>query len=122
MFRDKPVLIVEDNLYLALDLAAALEDCDARVVGPASSVAEALDLLDSDPIAAAIVDSHLDERNVAVLTRQLAARRVPFVIYTATPVPPAIKRDHPHVPVLLKPLQPRTVMSSLAVEMRKAAR
>jgi hypothetical protein len=33
MFEDKPVLIVQDNIYLALDLG--------RVVGPVSSVADA---------------------------------------------------------------------------------
>lgn len=42
MFSEAPVLIAEDNVYLALDLSMAVEEMQGRVVGPASSVAEAL--------------------------------------------------------------------------------
>lgn len=45
MFSEAPVLIAEDNVYLALDLSMAVEEMQGRVVGPASSVAEALTLL-----------------------------------------------------------------------------
>lgn len=45
MLTDKPVLIVQDNIYLALDLAAVVEQLDGRVVGPAATIAEALALL-----------------------------------------------------------------------------
>ena len=42
MFSEAPVLIAEDNLYLSLDLSGAVEGMGGRVVGPASSVPEAL--------------------------------------------------------------------------------
>jgi hypothetical protein len=42
MLEDKPVLIVQDNIYLALDLCSAVEQLQGRVVGPVSSVADAL--------------------------------------------------------------------------------
>lgn len=45
MFSEAPILIAEKNLYLALDLSSAVEEMAGRVVGPASTVEEALALL-----------------------------------------------------------------------------
>jgi len=121
MFSEAPILIAEDNLYLSLDLSSAVEEMNGRVVGPASSVAEALRLLATHEIAGAIVDCHLTDRDATPLARQLAERRVPFVIHTATPVPALMEEFHPRVPVLMKPLQPAAVLTCLLDEMRKAA-
>ena len=120
MFSDAPILIVEDNLYLALDLSSAVEEMAGRVVGPASSVAEALALLKAHQVAAAIVDCHLGDDDATVLARHLAERRVPFVIHTAAPPPPQIGELHPDVPVLKKPVQPRALLTCLLDEIRKA--
>lgn len=120
MFSEAPVLIAEDNLYVAIDLSNAIEDMDGRVVGPASTVAEALQLLEKHHVAAAILDCQLGDRDTASLARALAQRDVPFVIHTATPVPSTICTFHPDVPVLLKPVQPHTVLTCLLDEMRKA--
>ena len=122
MFSEASVLIAEDDLYQALDLSIALEEMQGRVVGPASSVAEALALLATHQIAAAIVDCHLADRDATPLARQLAERGVPFVIHTATPVPAMIGEFHPLVPVLMKPLQPQVILTCLLDEMRKAGR
>lgn len=121
MFSDAPILIVEDNLYLALDLSSAVEEMAGRVVGPAASVEEALSLLESHPIAGAIVDCHFGEDDAAPLTRKLAERQVPFVIHTAAPPPPAISEMHPDVPVLRKPVQPGALLTCLLDEIRKAS-
>src|SRR4051812_26933871 len=80
MFANAPILIAEDNVYLALDLSNALEAMDGRVVGPVSTVSEALFLLDMQYIAAAIIDCTLADRDAAPLVWQLAERGVPFVI------------------------------------------
>lgn len=122
MFSEAPVLIAEDNLYLALDLSIAVEEMEGRVIRPLSSVAEALSLLATHDIAAAIVDCHLADRDATPLARQLAERGVPFVIHTATPVPAMIEEFHPAVPVLMKPLQPSAVLTCLLDEMRKLQR
>jgi DNA-binding NtrC family response regulator len=119
MFSDAPILIAEDNLYLALDLSNAVEDMDGRVVGPASSVFEALKLLEDHHIAAAVVDCQLADRDAAPLAWQLAQRRVPFVIHTATPVPAAMEELHPDVPVLIKPVHAAAVLTCLLDEMRR---
>jgi CheY-like chemotaxis protein len=120
MFSEAPVLIAEDNLYLALDLSSAVEEADGRVVGPASTVAEALALLAHHEVAGAIVDSQLGDRDVAPLARQLAERGVPFVTHACTRIPSIIADAHPEVPVLMKPLQPSAVLACLLREMRKS--
>jgi CheY-like chemotaxis protein len=120
MFSEAPVLIAEDNLYLALDLSSAVEEADGRVVGPASTVAEALALLAHHEVAGAIVDSQLGDRDVAPLARQLAERGVPFVIQACTRVPSIVAEAHPNVPVLMKPLQPSAVLACLLREMRRS--
>src|SRR5256885_228547 len=120
MFSAAPVLIAEDNLYLSLDLSSAVEEMNGRVVGPASSVAEALTLLARHEIAAAIVDFQLVDHDAGVLAQQLARRRIPFVIHTANELPPSVAALHPGVPVLMKPLQPQAVLTCLLDEMRKS--
>jgi ActR/RegA family two-component response regulator len=62
MFSEAPILIAEDNLYWSLDLSSAVEDLNGRVVGPASSVAEALTLLAIHDVAGAIVDFQLGDQ------------------------------------------------------------
>jgi CheY-like chemotaxis protein len=122
IFDESPILIAEENLYVSLDLSSAVEDMDGRVVGPAGSVAEALALLATHHVAAAIVDCRLADRDATPLARQLAERGVPFVIHTASELPVSIADLHPDVPVLLKPLHLRTVLACLLEEMRKARR
>jgi CheY-like chemotaxis protein len=119
MFSEAPVLIAEDNLYLSLDLSSAVEEMDGRVIGPASSVAEALTLLAQHEVAAAIVDFQLVDHDAGVLAQKLAERRIPFVIHTANELPQNVLDRHPDVPVLMKPLQPHAVLTCLLDEMRK---
>jgi len=122
MFEDKPVLIVEDNAFLAVDLSEAIEELDGKVVGPTDRIAEALDLLDSEEIAAAIVDGHLTDLDVFMLTSRLTQLGVPFVIQAESDLPETIGFLHPDVPVLRKPTHPSTVLACLLNEMRKNGR
>ena len=87
MFSNAPILIAEDNLYLALDLSNAIEDMAGRVVGPVSTVAEAMFLLDMQHVAAAIIEWDLSDRDAAPLLGRLAHKAVPFIIHTAVPLP-----------------------------------
>jgi DNA-binding NtrC family response regulator len=119
MLDDKPVLIVEDNVYLALDLSQAVEEYDGRVVGPVSSVAEALALLERETIAAALLDSRLADRDVTPVVELLAAKGVPFVIHTATGLPPGIEQAVPDVPLLVEPLRAEAAVARLAAEMKR---
>lgn len=85
MDSGKPrVLLVEDEILIALDTTRLLEELGYSVVGPASSHAEALRLIEAEEIDAAIIDVRLrgGEVSTAAIER-LLARGVPVVVATA---------------------------------------
>jgi CheY-like chemotaxis protein len=88
------ILIVEDEYLIAMDLALGLEEFGAEVVGPAGSVAEALELVESDgdKLDGAVLDVNLRDERVYPVADALAARGVRFVFasgYDAGVMPPA---------------------------------
>ena len=82
--RDKHLLIVEDEYLVASDLAFWFEDLGAKVIGPAESVARALDLVAENgaSIDAAILDINLHGVFVFSVADALAERGVPFIFAT----------------------------------------
>jgi ActR/RegA family two-component response regulator len=113
MLSDKPILIVQDNIYLALDLAAAVEQLAGRVVGPAASVNEALALLDSEPVAAALIDAELQD-GIAPIARALVERGLPYVIQASAALGPEIMMIAATSRVLRKPIDPYDAVCTLA--------
>ncbi|MEA3031484.1 MAG: hypothetical protein QOG13_2809 [Sphingomonadales bacterium] len=122
MFGEKAILIVEDDAYAALDLSMAVEELDGRVVGPVGTVAEALAILESQEIAAAILDVELADRNVTPVVTLLAEKGVPFVVHTGTGLPFDLAELHPSVTVLRKPTKPTVVLALLLNRMDAAGR
>ena len=120
MLEDKAILIIQDNVYLALDLCAAVELLEGRVVGPVDTVADALIVLDNERIAAAVVDFDLPHGDVSLLAEALSRKGIPFVIQSTTSVPAEIAVSRPRVPVLIKPIQAQHVASILGHEVIKA--
>lgn len=105
------ILIVEDDFLLSMDLAAALESAGAKVIGPASSVAEALELLDPSPCVASL-DVQLGDETSFPIADELARRGVPFVFVTGTPE--AIISPHDTRPICPKPAPGHAVTLALS--------
>ena len=120
MLTDKPVLILHDNIYLALDLVAAVESLHGRAAGPAATVTEALTILDSENVAAAVIDADLADNGLSPIVRALTERRIPYVIQTSGTLAPEIKMVGPTARVLVKPIQPLDVVSVLAHEVLRS--
>jgi CheY-like chemotaxis protein len=72
------VLIVEDQVMVATQLAAALDEAGAKVVRVCGSVRSALDALDEE-FDAALLDFTLGGENVIPVAEGLEARGKPFV-------------------------------------------
>jgi CheY-like chemotaxis protein len=90
----KRLLVVEDEYLIAADLAATLEEAGAEVVGPAGTVTDALELIQSlgERLDAAILDVNLQGERVYPVADALAARGVPYVLatgYDAASIAPA---------------------------------
>ncbi|WEX74577.1 response regulator [Sinorhizobium numidicum] len=79
----KTVLIVEDEFLIAIDLKLLLERRGWCVLGPAATVEEALELLDDELPAVAILDVTLRDGSVTRLAKALCERNVPFVVASA---------------------------------------
>ena len=80
--RGHRVLIVEDEMIVGVELETLLERHGCKVLGPAPTVARALDALDHDHPDAALLDLNLDGQSAAPVAAALLAQRVPFVVVT----------------------------------------
>jgi len=76
------VLVVEDEYFLADDLVQSLTRLGASVLGPVSSAAAALSLLDSGQPDLAIVDINLKGDISFAIADAMAARNLPFIFAT----------------------------------------
>lgn len=115
----KTVLIVERDAYGALDLACAIEACEGRVAGPVATASDALAILDSARVAAAVIDGEMGDALAVVLR---LAGNVPLIVQTSTPVPQAIAHLNGQVSVLVKPVDVRTVIDTLVARIGTAER
>jgi CheY-like chemotaxis protein len=76
------VLIVEDEYFIADDIAQVLEQAGAEVVGPALTPETALALLTSVRIDIAVLDIELHGELVFPVADFLRAREIPFIFAT----------------------------------------
>ncbi|WP_046865935.1 response regulator [Microvirga massiliensis] len=100
------VLVVEDEYFLADDMAHSLQKLGAEVVGPVPTRDKALGLLESgERIDAAVLDINLRGETVFPVADTLIRQGVPFVFatgYDQSAVPAAYKG----VPRWEKPFRP----------------
>lgn len=95
MLTDRRVLVVEDEFFLADDLARELASNGATVLGPANTLRRAQALLDGGRIDLAVLDVNIKGQFVFALAEQLRRRGVPFVFATgySTETIPAAFQD-----------------------------
>lgn len=107
------VLVLEDELLIAMFLDDLLVDAGYAVVGPASTVAEALAILAAQPLPdIALLDFHVAGETSLAVADTLAGRGVPMVFLTGygrEALPPPY-RDRP---VLTKPYEARELIAAL---------
>lgn len=115
------VLIVDDEPFIALDLAMAVEDAGGIVVGPAGSVREALALLERNHVTAAILDVNLSDGDVSPVVEILVARGIPLVFQTGVGLPQALKARYPSLLVYAKPVHSDQLVQSLVGLIRQSA-
>jgi DNA-binding response OmpR family regulator len=76
------VLVVEDEYFLADDLANALRKAGAQVIGPAATAAEAIELIEADPPDLSVLDINLKGEMSFLVADELERRGLPFVFAT----------------------------------------
>jgi DNA-binding response OmpR family regulator len=103
------ILIVEDEPLIAMEIQQAFEHAGARVAR-ASTLREALPLVEKYGVAAAILDHALSDGDCASLCERLKERGVPFVIHSGYSKIDGVGSDALLVP---KPASPQVLVSAV---------
>ena len=114
VFDGRTILVVEDDFIVAFDVQTLLEEHGARVLGPASSVAEARAILARETPNLAVLDVNLNGEFVFPIADELRQRQVPFVFATAYADDDQLfPGDTVRAPRLAKPVLPKVLIGQL---------
>jgi len=113
------ILLVEDELLVALLLEELLAAFDCRVTGVAANIETALELIDAPgaEFDGALLDVNLQGKPVYPVADRLAALHMPFAFVTGYGEDD-IEPRHAAAPVLCKPFRPpelAALVASLAI-------
>jgi DNA-binding NtrC family response regulator len=114
VLRGRRVMIVEDEVLVAMELERLLEEQGCAVVGPAPTVDRALALLDRERPDAVILDVNLDGQTAIPVAAALNARGVPFVLATGYGNAQAAEPELKGVPRIDKPVSHDRLVRVLA--------
>ena len=113
------VLVVEDEYFLADDLAQAVAQLGAEVIGPVPTRKEALALLAAaGKVDLAVLDISLEDEAVFPVADVLAEQGVPFLFATGYDHA-SIPARYQHVPRWEKPFDPQSLAQVLPAFMRE---
>jgi light-regulated signal transduction histidine kinase (bacteriophytochrome) len=108
------VLLVEDNLIIAMDGEDILSRLGARHVATAPNVSAALDLLDKQTFDMALLDINLGEESSFPIADRLAGQQTPFLFATGYGGEIADFGSHADVSVVQKPYTIDGIAAALA--------
>jgi DNA-binding NtrC family response regulator len=114
MLDRSAILVTEDEPLIALDLVLAIEEADGTVVGPTSTVREALALIEQQPIAAAILDVNLIDGDISPVVERLMEHNVPIILQSGVGAPPPLIARFPDLLVRIKPNLARELVAETA--------
>jgi CheY-like chemotaxis protein len=107
------ILLVEDDFFIAEDVAAVIHDAGGTTVGPFATMIDALDRLSGrEAIDGAILDVGLDGEFSYPLAEALRTTRIPFLFLTGRQKSelPAAFASAFH---MQKPFDPKTLVRAL---------
>lgn len=102
MTAARRVLVVEDEILVAMLVEDMLVDMGFAVVGPAYRLSDGLRLAEHETIDLAVLDVNLNGARSFPIAAVLADRRIPFVFATGYGAV-GVEADFPGVSVISKP-------------------
>jgi len=112
----RKILVVEDEMLVAIDYCERLAEAGAEIVGPFTSVSQAMKCIDASRIDVAVLDYALADQTSDALQVALARRDIPFVVISA--YPRVLVRRHAHQQVLSKPISPDALCETIKAACR----
>jgi CheY-like chemotaxis protein len=117
---DQHVLVVEDEYFIAEDIARTLRESGADVLGPAGHIEQAIELVTSGKrIDAAVLDVNVHGRTTYAVAEALRRRGVPFLFATGYD-DGHLPAEYSDVPRCRKPLNWRALVASVSSLLRPA--
>ncbi len=110
--KDLRVLVVEDEALIALQLEDMLMELGCAVIGPASRVGRALELLDGEPVEAAVLDLNIAGELVYPVADELRSRGLPYIFVTGYGTS-GLSEPYRSRPILEKPFARRELLRAM---------
>lgn len=110
------VLVVEDSFLIAWSLRRMLSDLGCKVIGPASTVRSAIELIEQQDCDAAILDVNLAGETSMPVAAVLTDRGRPFLFLTGYSSPALVEAKFNTHRRLRKPLTESTLRSAVIEE------
>ncbi len=114
---DPSVLIVEDQMLIALDLEAMLADEGLSKVATTNSVKQAMAQIEASPPDLAILDINLGPVNSFAVAEELRKRGTPFLFATGYGEGAELPEAFSGVPIVRKPYSRSAIVAALALLM-----
>ena len=111
--RDLRIMLLEDQMLIAMDVESTLADRGFTSVSTVNSVAEALKLVNRAPPAIAILDINLGDGTSLPVAEELALRHIPFIFATGYGDGGIIPDRFADVPVIRKPYEAEALLAAL---------
>ena len=110
---NRKVLVVEDEMMIAMLIEDMLDEFGCKLVGPATNVPRALDLIGKEQVEIAVLDLNLDGQDTYAIADALQQKNVPFIFATGYGST-GLRQEYGNRPVLQKPFQARDLETALA--------
>jgi CheY-like chemotaxis protein len=107
--KGRSVLVVEDELLIAMDIVAALEKAGANAT-VTTTVRHALILVEHDGLSGAIMDHSLSDSDSTNLCARLKERGIPYISYSGYA---AVSGADPTAPLIVKPVPMHILLTAL---------
>lgn len=107
------MLLVEDELIIALELQAIIEQEGYEVAGPFRDVSKALTEIEAAPPRMALLDANIGGISSSPIAEALQHMGIPFAVITGYP---HLREEHESLrraPYLRKPYRPAEIMRLL---------
>ena len=113
------VLIVEDELLVAMDLESMLVDEGFDVVEIACTVAAALDAVETHRPDAVMLDLNLDGEPTIAVAERLNSHDIPFVVATGFTGKRSLDPSLQRAPLVEKPWNQSDLLAKLSAVLRR---
>jgi two-component system, response regulator PdtaR len=112
------ILIVEDEMLVAMDIEAIILDANWKVIGPVPDVPQALSMLQTKPPDAVCLDMNLNGVPSTPIVDALNKLGIPFVVVTGYSTGKATDPAYGGAPIVHKPFTAAELLQAVKQAMR----